>query len=77
MIKVPEDLFKDCVVSMQQVSESLLSVARLMHEGRILGATLEDYDLAIKILQQAIAAQTAQRVIWQACLDEDAPERVQ
>ena len=77
MIKVPDDLFKDCVVSMQSVADVLLMVARLMHEGRILGATLEDYDLAVKLLQQAIAAQTAQRVIWQACLDEDTPERIQ
>ena len=77
MIRVPDDLFRDCVVHAQVIGDVMLAVARLFHEGRLLGATVSDYDLAISLLQQAISAQVAQKVIWQACLDEDKPEGIQ
>lgn len=77
MIRVPDDLFRDCVVSMQTVADCMLMVAKLMREGRLIGTSEEDFDLAVRILQQAIAAQTAQKAIWQACLEEDTPERIQ
>jgi len=70
MIQVPDDLFRDVCVHACHIGDGLLAVATLFHEGRLLGATQADYELVIALLNTAVAHQAAQKVIWQACLDE-------
>lgn len=70
MIQVPDDLFRDVCVQAMEISDSLLAVTTLLHEGRLLGASQPDYELAVALLNKAISKQVAQQVIWQACLDE-------